>query len=83
MKFGLIAAGEGDLYARAVSLNEWDIAAGDAVLTAAGGAVLSLDGKPLRYGAPSLKAQPFVAIGDPSAGRARRAPSTALLWFES
>ena len=37
LKFALLAAGEGDLYARAVSLNEWDIAAGDAVLSAAGG----------------------------------------------
>ncbi len=66
LKFGLIAAGEGDLYARAVSLNEWDIAAGDAVLTAAGGAVLTLYGAPLPYGNPCLKAPPFVAIGDPA-----------------
>jgi 3'(2'), 5'-bisphosphate nucleotidase len=65
LKFGLIAAGEGDLYARAVALNEWDIAAGDAVLSAAGGAVLAHTGEPLRYGAPALKAEPFIAIGDP------------------
>ena len=38
LKFALVAAGEGDLYARGVSLNESDIAAGDAVLSAAGGA---------------------------------------------
>jgi 3'(2'), 5'-bisphosphate nucleotidase len=64
LKFGLIAAGEGDLYARGVSLNQWDIAAGDAVLTAAGGAVLTLAGEPIAYGGASLKAPPFVAIGD-------------------
>jgi 3'(2'), 5'-bisphosphate nucleotidase len=65
LKFGLIAAGEGDLYGRAVALNEWDIAAGDAVLSAAGGAVLTLAGEPLRYGTPDFKAEPFIAIGDP------------------
>jgi 3'(2'), 5'-bisphosphate nucleotidase len=64
LKFALIAAGEGDLYARGVSLHQWDIAAGDAVLGAAGGAVLSLDGQPLRYGGASLLASPFIAIGD-------------------
>jgi 3'-phosphoadenosine 5'-phosphosulfate (PAPS) 3'-phosphatase len=66
LKFALIAAGEADLYARGISLNEWDIAAGDAVLTAAGGAVLTFEGELLRYGglARGLKVPPFVAIGD-------------------
>ncbi|MFI5013395.1 MAG: 3'(2'),5'-bisphosphate nucleotidase CysQ [Hyphomicrobiales bacterium] len=67
LKFALIAAGEADLYVRGVSLNEWDIAAGDALLTAAGGAVLTLQGEPIRYGAAAaMKAPPFLAIGDPS-----------------
>jgi 3'(2'), 5'-bisphosphate nucleotidase len=66
LKFALIAAGEGDLYARAVALNEWDIAAGDALLSAAGGAVLTLAGETIRYGTCALKAPPFVAIGDPA-----------------
>ncbi|SEE13620.1 3'(2'),5'-bisphosphate nucleotidase [Rhizobiales bacterium GAS191] len=65
LKFALIAAGEADLYARGVSLNGWDIAAGDAVLTAAGGAVLSLQDEPIRYGGATPKAPPFIAIGDP------------------
>jgi len=65
LKFGLIAVGEGDISARAASLNEWDIAAGEAVLTGAGGAVLTLEGRTLRYGDPGLKAPPFIAIGDP------------------
>ena len=66
LKFALIAAGEADLYPRGISLNEWDIAAGDAVLTAAGGAVLTFEGEPLRYGglARGMKVPPFVAIGD-------------------
>jgi 3'(2'),5'-bisphosphate nucleotidase len=66
LKFALIAAGEADLYLRGISLNEWDIAAGDAVLTAAGGAVLTFEGEPLHYGglACGMKVPPFVAIGD-------------------
>jgi 3'(2'),5'-bisphosphate nucleotidase len=64
LKFALLAAGEGDLYARGVSLNEWDIAAGDAVLSAAGGAVVTLDNEPLRYGNPGMRAPPFIAVGD-------------------
>lgn len=65
LKFALIAAGEGDLYVRGVSLNGWDIAAGDALLTAAGGAVRSLAGEPIRYGPDAAKAPPFIASGDP------------------
>ncbi|MBV8426884.1 MAG: 3'(2'),5'-bisphosphate nucleotidase CysQ [Hyphomicrobiales bacterium] len=66
LKFALLAAGEGDLYARGVSLNEWDIAAGDAILSAAGGAVLTLDDERVFYGNVNLKAPPFVALGDPA-----------------
>lgn len=66
LKFALLAAGEGDLYARGVSLNEWDIAAGDAILSAAGGAVLTLEDEHVLYGNTSLKAPPFIAIGDPA-----------------
>jgi 3'(2'),5'-bisphosphate nucleotidase len=49
LKFCLIAAGEADIYPRMGQTMEWDTAAGDAILRAAGGAVLALDGKPLRY----------------------------------
>jgi 3'-phosphoadenosine 5'-phosphosulfate (PAPS) 3'-phosphatase len=46
---------------------EWDTAAGDAVLRAAGGAVLQLDGAPLVYGkaAQSFRNGGFVCWGDP------------------
>jgi 3'(2'), 5'-bisphosphate nucleotidase len=50
MKFCLIAAGEGDLYARFGETYEWDTAAGQAILEAAGGSVTTPDGNPLAYG---------------------------------
>jgi 3'(2'), 5'-bisphosphate nucleotidase len=79
LKFALVAAGEGDIYARAVSLNEWDIAAGDAVLSAAGGAVVTLQGERVLYGNAGLKAPPFIAIGDPSLReRVRRVKASKL-----
>ncbi|MBA2125350.1 3'(2'),5'-bisphosphate nucleotidase CysQ [Hyphomicrobium methylovorum] len=50
MKFCLIAAGEGDLYARFGETYEWDTAAGQAILEAAGGSVTTPEGEPLTYG---------------------------------
>jgi 3'(2'), 5'-bisphosphate nucleotidase len=50
LKFCLIAAGEGDLYARFGETSEWDTAAGQAILEAAGGTVTTLDGAALTYG---------------------------------
>jgi len=50
MKFCLIAAGEGDLYARFGETSEWDTAPGQAILEAAGGSVTTTDGEPLTYG---------------------------------
>ncbi|MDQ0315330.1 3'(2'),5'-bisphosphate nucleotidase CysQ [Amorphus orientalis] len=50
LKFCRIAAGEADLYPRLAPTMEWDTAAGDAVLRAAGGRTVTLDGAPLRYG---------------------------------
>ncbi|TDR93410.1 3'(2'),5'-bisphosphate nucleotidase CysQ family protein [Enterovirga rhinocerotis] len=49
-KFGLIASGEADVYVRCGATMEWDTAAGDHVVTVAGGLVLGADGKPLTYG---------------------------------
>ncbi len=49
LKFCLIAAGEADIYPRMGQTMEWDTAAGDAILRAAGGACWRIDGKPLRY----------------------------------
>jgi 3'(2'),5'-bisphosphate nucleotidase len=50
LKFCLIAEGRADIYPRLAPTCEWDTAAGDAILTAAGGRVVDLAGTPLRYG---------------------------------
>jgi 3'(2'), 5'-bisphosphate nucleotidase len=50
LKFCRVAAGDADLYPRLGRTMEWDTAAGDAVLRAAGGAVRTMDGRPLAYG---------------------------------
>jgi 3'(2'), 5'-bisphosphate nucleotidase len=50
LKFCLLAAGEADLYPRFGRTMEWDTAAGDAILRAAGGCTRNVDGAPLAYG---------------------------------
>tara|TARA_S200000501_G_C20828130_1_gene745912 strand:- start:28 stop:834 length:807 start_codon:yes stop_codon:yes gene_type:complete len=50
LKFCLIASGQADLYPRLGLTSQWDTAAGQAILEAAGGYVNKLDGRPLRYG---------------------------------
>ncbi|MBA3447380.1 MAG: 3'(2'),5'-bisphosphate nucleotidase CysQ [Pseudaminobacter sp.] len=50
LKFCLIAGGEADVYPRFSRTMEWDTAAGDAVLRAAGGMTRMVDGQPLTYG---------------------------------
>jgi 3'(2'), 5'-bisphosphate nucleotidase len=68
VKFCLIAEGRADVYPRIGPTMEWDIAAGDAVLRAAGGMVVGLDGAPLRYGRREhgFASPDFVACGDQS-----------------
>jgi 3'(2'), 5'-bisphosphate nucleotidase len=63
LKLCLVAAGEADLYPRLGRTMEWDIAAGHAVLLAAGGQVSDLAGKPLRYGKPGFDNPHFAASG--------------------
>lgn len=53
LKFCRIASGAADLYPRFGRTMEWDTAAGHAVLAAAGGKVVTIDGKPLTYGKKS------------------------------
>jgi len=50
LKFCLIAEGEADIYPRFSRTMEWDTAAGDAILRAAGGMTETVDGAPLTYG---------------------------------
>ncbi len=63
LKLCLIARGEADLYPRLGTTMEWDIAAGHAVLRAAGGDVRTLEGAPFRYGKPGYRNPHFVAHG--------------------
>jgi 3'(2'), 5'-bisphosphate nucleotidase len=69
LKFCLIAEGLGDVYPRFAPTMEWDTAAGDAVLRAAGGGVLDPSGRPLLYGkaGSGLRNGPFIAWGDAAA----------------
>lgn len=63
LKFCLIAEGRFDAYPRTGPTSEWDTAAGQAVLEAAGGRVLAADGQTLGYGKPGFLNGPFVAMG--------------------
>ena len=63
LKFCLIAEGRFDAYPRTGPTSEWDTAAGQAVLEAAGGRVLAVDGRPLAYGKPGYLIGGFVALG--------------------
>jgi 3'(2'), 5'-bisphosphate nucleotidase len=67
LKFCQIAEGNGDLYPRFASISEWDTAAGQAVLEAAGGAVViwngDTEGAALQYGKPKFRNPGFLARG--------------------
>jgi 3'(2'),5'-bisphosphate nucleotidase len=67
LKFGLLAVGEAQLYPRFGPTSEWDTAAGQAVLQAAGGVVWDLDGRPLTCGHQdrNFLNGPFVAAASP------------------
>ena len=69
LKFCTVAEGKADLYPRMGTTMQWDTAAGDAVLRAAGGRTLTLDGAPLPYGPNGTGVEAyvnpwFVASGD-------------------
>ena len=66
LKFCLLARGEADVYPRFGPTMEWDTAAGDAVLRAAGGATLDPHGAQLRYGKKDAgyRNGPFIAWAD-------------------
>jgi 3'(2'), 5'-bisphosphate nucleotidase len=67
VKFCLLAAGEADLYPRYNPSCAWDTAAGQAILEAAGGAVLDCSGAPLRYRqTPGWYNPGFLAVADNS-----------------
>jgi 3'(2'), 5'-bisphosphate nucleotidase len=67
LKFCLVASGEADLYPRFGPTSEWDTAAGQALLEAAGGHVMRLDGHRLRYNCrESVLNGDFLAFGHAS-----------------
>src|SRR5580704_17861057 len=65
IKFCRLAEGFADVYPRLAPTHDWDIAAGHAILKAAGGSVTAPDGTPLVYGSHDLLIPAFVAWGDP------------------
>jgi len=67
LKFCLVAEGAADVYPRLGPTSEWDTGAGHAVLLAAGGQVIGVDGKPLAYNAKESLLNPhFIAYADSS-----------------
>jgi 3'(2'), 5'-bisphosphate nucleotidase len=71
IKLCMVAEGSADLYPRLGPTSEWDIAAGQAVVEAAGGQVVRIsDGTALRYNSgDSLLNPDFLAYGDPACFR--------------
>jgi 3'(2'), 5'-bisphosphate nucleotidase len=68
LKFCRVAEGSADIYPRLAPMSEWDIAAGHAVLEAAGGRVTDSKGRPLHFGGDpaSLIVPELIAWGDPN-----------------
>lgn len=67
LKFCRLADGRADFYPRYSPCSEWDTAAGQALVEGAGGAVLGMDGEPLRYNQRDTLLSPnFHAIADPA-----------------
>lgn len=63
LKYGLLAAAQTDVFPRLVGSSEWDTAAGQAVLEAAGGQVLDWNtGRPLQYGKPHRRNPRLLAL---------------------
>ena len=71
VKFARLAEGAVDIYPRLAPTHEWDIAAGCAIVAAAGGKVTAPDGAELRFGKGTRDfiVPAFIAWGDPSAAR--------------
>lgn len=65
LKFCLLAEGKADFYPRLGPTSEWDTAAAHAVVLAAGGKIITLDGNPLRYNMKKSLLNPeFLVIAD-------------------
>ena len=64
LKFCLVAEGAADVYPRTVPTFEWDTAAAQAIVEAAGGGVYTADGAPLGYNKENLRNPGVFAVGD-------------------
>ena len=64
LKFCRVAEGRADIYPRLAPTCEWVTAAAQAILEGAGGVVLDLQGRPLRYGKPDVRNPSFIATRD-------------------
>ena len=62
LKFCVVAEGNADVYPRLGPTSEWDTAAAQAVVEQAGGAVVTLDGKPMMYNQKSEILNPFFMV---------------------
>jgi 3'(2'), 5'-bisphosphate nucleotidase len=71
LKFCRVAEGAADIYPRLSAISEWDIAAGHAILEAAGGIVADSRGRPLRFGERrgNFAVPEFIAWGEASKAR--------------
>ena len=71
IKFAKVAEGSVDIYPRLAPTHEWDVAAGHAIVTAAGGKITDPQGAELRFGrgTKDFIVSGFVAWGDPSVAR--------------
>jgi 3'(2'), 5'-bisphosphate nucleotidase len=69
LKLCRLAEGKADVYPRLSQVCQWDLAAGDAIVTAAGGLVTTAEGSPLAYDMTKERflVESFIAWGDPSA----------------
>jgi 3'(2'), 5'-bisphosphate nucleotidase len=63
LKFCRIAEGAADIYPRLAPTHDWDVAAGHAIIVAAGGRMLAPDGARLCYGTPEFLIPGFIATG--------------------
>ena len=64
LKFCLVAEGSADIYLRDLPTMEWDTAAAQCVVEAAGGHLICLDGQRLRYGKAGLRNPSIITVGD-------------------
>jgi 3'(2'), 5'-bisphosphate nucleotidase len=69
VKFGRVAEGQADIYPRLAPTSEWDVAAGHALVTAAGGTITDAQGDPVLFGTgrAGFLVPEFIAWGDPAA----------------